>query len=115
AGFLGPWQEALRVPEALAARFGDALHVVDADDPHAAAACFTRAYGRSPVYCGSYLRQDGELRHLAPDEIAALYGFPPTLRLGDLPVADGWKLIGNSVSVDAVRHVLRTIPALADP
>lgn len=43
----------LVVPAAVLERFGDALHRVDPDDDRAVAACFTRAYGTSPVYAGS--------------------------------------------------------------
>ncbi|MCB9680541.1 MAG: DNA cytosine methyltransferase [Alphaproteobacteria bacterium] len=117
ADHVGPWRDDLAVPDALLARFGDAMHVVDADGPDAVAACFTRAYGRSPVYVGSYLRQRGPrgpaLRYFAPEEIAALYGFGTGFSFGDLPAAHAWKLIGNSVSVDAVRHVL-TAAGLGD-
>ena len=118
AEIVGPWREDLAVDPERLARFGDALHVVDPEDDLATAACFTRAYGKSPVYCGSYLRQrdpDGRsgLRHFAPEEIAALYGFPPMPALAALPPRFGWRLIGNSVSVQAVRHVLRGIPDLA--
>lgn len=115
SAFIGPWRDELAIPDDRRARFGDAFHVVDVDDPDALAACFTRAYGKSPVYVGSYLAQtvDGarRLRHFAPEEIARLYGFPEPFRL-DLGLADGWKLIGNSVSVDAVRHVLRAFGTL---
>jgi tRNA (cytosine38-C5)-methyltransferase len=103
---LGPWRDELQLPASLLERFGAALHVVDADDPQATAACFTRAYGRSPVYCGSYLRQDGRLRHFAPEEIARLYGFPEGFGFPGLSPAEGWKLVGNGVAVQAVRHVL---------
>lgn len=109
-GFLGPWQEALAVPPERLARFGDAMHVVDADDAQATAACFTRAYGRSPVYVGSYVRQsDGErprLRHFAPAEIAALHGLPRGFVLPGLTDREAWTLLGNGLSVPVVREVL---------
>ena len=109
-GFLGPWDEALAVSEERLARFGDAMHVVDADDPEATAACFTRAYGRSPVYVGSYVRQsDGarlRLRHFAPAEIAALHGLPPGFDLAGAPLREAWALLGNGLSVPVVREVL---------
>ncbi len=107
AAYLGPWRDDLAVPETIAARFGGAFHAVDPADAHAQAACFTRAYGKSPVYVGSYVRGgDGRFRYLAPEEIAALYGFGARFSFGDLPARLAWRLIGNSVSVDAVRWVL---------
>ncbi len=88
-------------------RFSDAFHTVDADDDDAIAACFTGAYARSPVYAGSYLRQNGKLRLFSPHEILALMGFPPQCRMPtDLPRRKAYKLVGNSVSVDCVRAVL---------
>lgn len=103
----------LEVSSGLLARFRHALHVVDASDPDAVVACFTRAYGRSPVYAGSYLRQGGRIRHFAPEEIARLLGFPESFHFPDtIDTAHRWKLIGNSLSIHAVRHVLRRISAL---
>lgn len=93
-------------PDVLA-RFTDAFHTVDASDDDAIAACFTGAYARSPVYAGSYLRQNGALRLFSPDEILGLMGFPNHCRMPqDLPRRKAYKLVGNSVSVDCVRAVL---------
>ena len=115
--FLLPFQPELALPASLTDRFGGALHIVDADDEQAVAATFTRAYANSPVYAGSYLRQrDGEvsrLRWFSPGEIAALHGMPAGFSFAGLPNADGWKLVGNGVSVPAVRHVLGWLPDLA--
>ena len=99
------------VDPAVVDRFGGAMHVVDADDPLAAVATFTSAYGRSPVYAGSYVRDRGLLRRLSTAEGLALLGFPAGLRWPDA-VAPGrrWGLVGNSLSVDAVRQVLGWLP-----
>ena len=45
----------LTVAPDLLARYAGALDLVDPADPTAVAACFTAAYGRSPVRSGSYL------------------------------------------------------------
>lgn len=107
---IDPWRPDLAVPGTVLDRFGEALHVIDAADDDAVAATFTRAYGTSPVYAGSYLRQRGPdgtgLRYLSPAEIARLHGFPPTLDLGVVSRKAGWKRVGNSVSVDIVREVV---------
>ncbi len=89
-------------------RFGSALHVVDADDDTATACCFTGAYGNSPVYAGSYLRQGARLRRFSVAEIARLHGFGDGFRL---PVDDAraYKLLGNSLSVDVVRVLLGSV------
>lgn len=114
-GFLGPWDAALAVPAERLVRFGDAMHVVDATDPDATAACFTRAYGRSPVYVGSYVRQadsgQRRLRHFAPAEIAALHGLPSGFDLAGAPLREAWALLGNGLSVPVVREVLDWVTA----
>jgi site-specific DNA-cytosine methylase len=105
---------ALRVPAELLARYEHALDVVDAADPAAVAATFTAAYGRSPVRAGSYLRRHGCVRRFAPVEVLRLLGFPAAYRLpAGLSPAQAWSLLGNSLSVPAVREVLGAVPALA--
>lgn len=98
---------AMQLGEDLLARFGDALHVVDADDPDAVAVCFTGAYGHSPVYAGSYLRREGVLYRFSPAEIARLMGFPEGFALPD-DLRRATKLLGNALSVDVVRWLLRS-------
>lgn len=106
--------DALRVPREIQERFPHALHIVDPHDPDAVTACFTAAYGRSPVRSGSYLRlpppADDRLRRFAPHEILRLLGFPASYTLPpDLPPSKAWPLVGNSLSVPAVRAVLAAV------
>jgi DNA (cytosine-5)-methyltransferase 1 len=97
----------------LADRYAGALDVVDLADEAARAACFTSAYGRSPVRSGSYLATPSGLRRFSPAEILRLLDFPRDFTLPpDLPVSRAWSLVGNSVSVRAVRWVLGAVPAL---
>jgi len=103
---IGEWRDELDLPSDVRERFLDALHVVDADDPEATAACFTRAYGTSPVYVGSYLRQNGRLRRFAPEEIARLHGLPAPFDFAGLPLKRSWQLVGNGLSTPVVRWVL---------
>jgi hypothetical protein len=92
----------------LAVRYPHALHVVDPDDPAALTACFTSAYGRSPVRSGSYLRTPAGLRRFSPGEILRMLDFPTTFVLPPaLPRRTAWALVGNSLSVRAVRWVLQ--------
>jgi site-specific DNA-cytosine methylase len=102
---------ALRVDPKLARRYEGALDVVELHEPGAVTACFTAAYGRSPVRSGSYLRLgDGSLRRFSPREVLRLLGFPETFALpADLPPAKAWPLAGNSLSVPAVRRVLSAV------
>lgn len=86
---------------------GYSAHILAADDPTAIANCFTSAYGRSPVRAGSYLRDGVGVRLFSPEEILRLMGFPATWSFpGDTPRRTRWELVGNSLSVDAVRSVL---------
>jgi len=105
----------LWVDETLTDRYGHALSIVNANDPAAVTTCFTSAYGRSPVRSGSYLETPSGLRRFSPQEILRLLGFPADFLLPpDLPKSVAWRLVGNSLSVPAARHVLTAIPALAN-
>jgi site-specific DNA-cytosine methylase len=106
---------ALWVSRDLTNRYREALSIVDPLQPTAVASCFTSAYGRSPVRSGSYLDTASGLRRFSPGEILRLLGFPPEFSLPpDLPMRKAWRLVGNSLSVPAVRHVLSAIPRLAN-
>jgi DNA (cytosine-5)-methyltransferase 1 len=92
-------------------RYAGALSVVDPIDPTASTACFTSAYGRSIVRSGSYLATPTGLRRFSPREIVRLLDFPAQYRLpSDVRPAAAWPLLGNSVSVRAVRWVLAAVP-----
>ncbi len=103
--------ESLWVSPRLEAAYRGALDVVDPADRSACSACFTSAYGRSPIRSGSYVRTPAGLRRFAPAEILRLLGFPASFRLPrELSRRRAWSLVGNSLSVPAVRTVLRAIP-----
>ncbi len=104
----------LAVEPGLVERYRGALHVVRGDDPGAVTACFTSAYGRSPVKSGSYLATRSGVRRFSPAEILRLLGFPAGYRLPpDLPLGNAWRLVGDSLSIVAVRQVLAAVPELA--
>jgi site-specific DNA-cytosine methylase len=106
--------EDLWVEPDLETRYPYALNIVDADGPNAIAACFTSAYGRSPIRSGSYLQTARGLRRFSPAEILRLLGFPEAYSLPEhLPKEVAWRLLGNSVSLPAVRCVLSAIPSIA--
>ena len=78
-------------------------------------ACFTSAYGRSPVRSGSYLATAAGIRRFSPAEILRLLGFPADYELPpEMTLRNAWRLVGNSLSVPAVRTVLAAIPELGD-
>ena len=100
-----PWS--LLLPADIPARFGSGLRIVDADDPAAYTTCFTSGYGRSIMRAGSYLKCGDGVRYFAPEEIARLLHFPADFRFPEgMPLRRKWHLLGNSLSVIAVRQVL---------
>lgn len=106
----------LEVNQDLLERYEGALHILDADNPHAITACFTAAYGRSYVRSGSYLRTPGGVRRFSPREILRILGFPRSYHLPDnLPRRKSWHLVGNSLSLPPVRAMLSAVPELGSP
>ena len=101
----------LVVGDGLLRDYRGALDIVARDDPDAICACFTSAYGRSPVRSGSYLRlASGGVRRFHPREILKLLGFPPEFDLPEsLACRQAWRLVGNSLSVDVVRRWLSAV------
>lgn len=100
--------EELLVPAETLARFGPGLRILDADDPESYTTCFTSGYGRSIMHAGSYLRCESGVRRFAPEEIARLLHLPPCFRFPEgMSCRAKWRLLGNSLSVAAVREVLR--------
>jgi DNA (cytosine-5)-methyltransferase 1/tRNA (cytosine38-C5)-methyltransferase len=53
------------------------------------------------------------VRYFAPGEIARLLHFPESFRFPDgMPIRKQWHLAGNSLSVIAVREVLKAFPEI---
>ena len=105
SGYLEPMREELLVGETQK-RYAEGFHCVTQDS--STTACFTSAYGKSPVHAGSYLQDESQLRHFSPREILSLLGFPTRFQMpANLSLRTQWKLVGNSLSIPAVAHVLR--------
>lgn len=104
---------ALLVPAAVARQFGDGFRILDPADPAAYTTCFTAGYGKSLMHAGSYLHCRDGVRRFAPSEIARLLGFPEGFRFPEaMPLRKRWHLLGNSLSVTAVRAVLGELPGV---
>ncbi len=118
AGYLDPElsrniPEELSVPAEITDKYGDGLRILDAGAPLSYTTCFTSGYGKSIVHAGSYLREGTAVRRFAPEEIARLLHFPPGFRFpGNMSCRARWRLVGNSLSVIAVREVLASFPAI---
>lgn len=111
--------EEATVPESLVVapdiidRFGSGLRILDHKDPSAYTTCFTSGYGKSIVNAGSYLRYGDRVRYFSPEEVARLLHFPPWFAFPPhLPLRKRWHLIGNSLSLVAVREVLSNFSGL---
>jgi DNA (cytosine-5)-methyltransferase 1 len=101
----------LRLEPGLVERYRQALHRVEAEDPAAVTACFASGYGRQIVRSGSYLIEpDGSWRRFSPREVLRLLGFPKAYRLPiELGALRAYDLVGNSLSIPAVRRVLKRL------
>ena len=104
-------QEALQLPADIAARHLPGLDRLELPKPDRPAACFASSYGRTLIRSGSYISRSGRLRRFAPSEVAALLGLPKTYQLQvGLSRRTLWKLLGNSLSLPAVRYVVSHLP-----
>ena len=78
----------------------------DPDQPPITA-CFASSYGRAVVRSGSYLETHWGYRRFSPREVARLLGFSDAFQLpSSLSIERQWHLLGNSLSLPAVRHVI---------
>ncbi|MCA9130018.1 MAG: DNA cytosine methyltransferase [Planctomycetales bacterium] len=124
----------LRLETATAERFARALDIADRQASQAVTACFASSYGKSIVRSGSYLRLPPAqgphpLRRFSPTEVARLPGFPADYHWSHIQPGKPerltltnrvraqrlqWKLLGNSLSIPVVRHVLQHLPMIND-
>lgn len=97
--------ESLWLPDEVVGKYESAFDRVDGTTAQVTA-CFGSSYGKSLLHAGSYLRQGASYRYFSPREVARLLGFADSFELGDLSQRAAWKLLGNSLSLPAVRYVL---------
>ncbi len=87
------------------------LNRIEECDGASVTACFAGSYGKTLLHAGSYLRCGDSYRRFSPREVARLLGFSEHLRLEGLSQRTAWKLLGNSLSLPAVRYVLSHVPS----
>jgi site-specific DNA-cytosine methylase len=108
-----PWGEPQwQVECSLLERYRSAIDLVDITNPRSVAACFTSAYGTSPVRAGSYLWHPGieKIRRFTPLEMARLLGFRDDFWWPDsLDTKARYRLLGNGLAVQVVTEVLGTM------
>ncbi|MDG2012892.1 MAG: DNA cytosine methyltransferase [Pirellulaceae bacterium] len=99
-------------------QFASALHVIQAEaflEGREQTTCFTSAYGRSPVYSGSWLETPQGIRQFTPREILRQLGFPDSFQIPAWPPEKLGPLIGNTLSLPAITYLLRHFPADSCP
>ncbi len=88
-------------------RYFDAMDRVSVSNESAVTACFASSYGKAIVRSGSYLETQWGYRRFSPREEARLLGFHDDFHLPEtLSIQRQWHLLGNSLSLPAIRHVL---------
>jgi len=109
-----PPSPGLFLPAERIERFRRGLRVLDPCNSSSYTTCFTSSYGRAAMHSGAFLADGGRLRHFSPDEILRLLGFPRGFHWpGGMGLRKRWHLAGNSISVFALREVLRVLPAFS--
>lgn len=89
-------------------KYSDGLNIIDPKDPDAVCITFTSGYAKSMKASGSLLQlADGRVRRFSPQEMLSLFGFSSDFTLpAQLPVRTAWRLIGNSVEINCIEHLL---------
>lgn len=105
----------LMLSEGDTSRYRSALNRIESPLGDAVTACFASSYGKTLLHAGSYLRCGDGYRRFSPNEVARLLGFSERFNLEDLSHRSGWKLLGNSLSLPAVRYLLSHLPVLDGP
>lgn len=108
--YIHDFDPTLEVTDLQFQKYGHAFVIVDHDDQDAITSCFTSAYGKSWVYSGAYLRQDGRLRRFSPREVLNLMHFRPDFTLPtSVSTRKAWKFIGNSLSIPPTRAIFEAL------
>ncbi len=103
-------EEALWLAPQDVAKYHAAFDRIESLDRTSITACFASSYGKTWLHAGSVLGQAGRYRRFSPREVARLLGFPDRFQLPQ-DRRTAWKLLGNSLSLPAVRYVLSHLPA----
>lgn len=103
----------LLIDAACLKRYAEGFNIISADDENAIAICFTSGYAKSVKASGSlYKTKEGTVRRFSPEEILRLFGFSPEFSFpDDMSLETRWRLIGNSIAVCCVTHVLTNFVA----
>lgn len=100
----------LMVAQQVVERHKEGMHLVSPADPDASTICFTSGYAKSFRASGSFIKSESGIRRFSPGELLRLFGFGCDFTFpDDLPLQAQWRLIGNSVELRCIRHVLSSV------
>jgi len=95
------------IPSDKLEKFRNGFRIINPKDRYAYSTCFTSSYSKSWMHSGAYLTCSEGVRLFEPNEIASLMGFGDDFKFPDeLSKRQCYKLIGNSLSVYAVKAIL---------
>ncbi len=98
------------IPEEKLNRFSNGFRILKIDEKDSYTTCFTSSYGKSYMYSGSYIECKDGVRFFEPIEIANLLGFGENFKFPkELTRRNSYKLVGNSLSIFALKVILKQI------
>lgn len=105
--FLKEPLEPFLIPDDKLEKFKNGFRIIDARQKNAYTTCFTSSYSKAWMHSGAYLTCKDGVRLFEPNEIASLMGFGDKFIFPkELTKRQCYKLIGNSLSVYAIKCVL---------
>jgi len=105
--FINEPSEPFLIPQEKLEKFKDGFRIIIPEDKGAYTTCFTSSYSKSWMHSGAYLTCKEGVRLFEPNEIASLLGFGDKFIFPkELTKRQCYKLIGNSLSVFALKAIL---------
>jgi DNA (cytosine-5)-methyltransferase 1 len=100
----------LQVPPGVIEQYQRVLNIIRPQDPDSYAICFTSNYQSCRTAGGSIISHPGGHRFFSPREMLSLFGFPIEYDFPEqISLANRYRLIGNSMDVRQVAHLLSLV------
>ncbi len=95
------------IPKDKLEKYRDGFRIIDIKKENTYSTCFTSSYSKAWMHSGAYLVCKDGIRLFEPEEIAHIMGFGNNFIFpNELTKRQSYKLIGNSLSVYALKSVL---------
>ncbi len=105
--FLKEPHEPFLIPDDKLEKFKNGFRIIDTNERNAYSTCFTSSYSKAWMHSGAYLTCKDGVRLFEPNEISSLMGFENDFIFpSHLTKRQCYKLIGNSLSVYALKSIL---------